>query len=108
MISIIIPAYNEERYLPETLKRISEALSIVDCPSEIVVVDNCSQDETKQIAESIGARVCSESEHNISKVRNTGAKNSAGDILVFVDADTLVPPTLFQEIAKVMTDEQCF
>jgi glycosyltransferase involved in cell wall biosynthesis len=108
MISIIIPAYNEERYLPETLKRIGQALSVADSPSEIIVVDNGSQDKTKRIAESMGAKVCSESEHNISKVRNTGAKNSVGDILIFVDADTLVPPTLFQEMIKVMRDEKCF
>jgi glycosyltransferase involved in cell wall biosynthesis len=108
MLSIIIPAYNEERYLPETLKRIGQALSVADSPSEIIVVDNCSQDETRHIAESMGAKVFSESEHNISKVRNTGAKNSTGDILVFVDADTLVPPALFQEMIKRMTDEKCF
>jgi glycosyltransferase involved in cell wall biosynthesis len=108
MISIIIPAYNEESYLPETLERIGKALSVADCSSEIIVVDNGSQDKTRQIAESFGAKVCPESEHNISKVRNTGAKNSAGDILIFVDADTLVPPTLFREIVKVMTDEKCF
>ena len=42
-ISVIIPAYNEERCLPETLKRIGEALSVAACPSEIIVVDNDSR-----------------------------------------------------------------
>lgn len=108
MLSVIIPAYNEERYLPQTLERIRQALSLVTCPSEIVVVDNESEDETRAIAESFGARVVSEKEHNISRVRNTGAKNSQGDVLVFVDADTLVPVELLQEIAGVMKDEKCF
>ena len=107
-ISVIIPAYNEEQYLPETLKRISKALSIVACTSEIIVVNNDSEDKTKHVAAFFGAKVFSESEHNISKVRNTGAENSAGDVLVFVDADTLVPDSLFQKIAVVMRDEKCF
>lgn len=107
MISVIIPAYNEEKYLPETLTRIGKALAVAGCPSEIVVVDNDSEDKTKRIAEEFGARVFAEKEHNIARVRNTGAKNSAGEILIFVDADTLVPESLFQKIAATMQDEKC-
>jgi glycosyltransferase involved in cell wall biosynthesis len=108
MISVIVPAYNEEQYLPETLERIGEALSHLNSPSEIIVVDNESRDETRRIAESFGAKVFTESEHNISRVRNRGAEVSAGDVLIFVDADTLVPAALFQRIADVMKDEKCF
>jgi glycosyltransferase involved in cell wall biosynthesis len=107
-ISVIIPAYNEEQCLPGTLRRIVEALSVAACPSEIVVIDNDSRDGTKRVAEVFGAKVFSEKEHNISKVRNAGAKNSTGDVLVFIDADTLVPNGLFQKIAAVMEDEKCF
>ena len=107
-ISVIIPAYNEELALPETLERIGKALSVAACPSEIIVVDNDSQDKTKQLAEAFGAKVFLEKEHNISKVRNTGERNSSGDVLIFIDADTLVPDTLFQKIAAVMEDEKCF
>lgn len=107
-ISVIVPAYNEEQCLPETLERISQALSIAACPSEIIVVDNDSQDKTKQIAESFGATVILEHEHNIAKVRNAGAANATGDVLIFIDADTLVPATLFQKIVAVMEDEKCF
>jgi glycosyltransferase involved in cell wall biosynthesis len=107
-VSVIIPAFNEELALPETLGRIGKALSIIVLPSEIIVVDNDSQDKTKQIAESFGAKVFLEKEHNIGKVRNTGAKNSTGDVLIFIDADTLIPETLFQKITTVMEDEKCF
>lgn len=107
-VSVIIPAYNEERCLPRTLERIQRALSLVSRPSEIIVVDNDSQDGTKQVAESFGAKVFLETEHNISRVRNTGARNSTGDVLIFIDADTLVPETLFQKITAVMADENCF
>lgn len=107
-ISVIVPAYDEEQYLPETLEYIGKALSIAACSSEIIVVDNDSQDATKRIAESFGAKVFLEKEHNIAKVRNTGAKNSNGDVLIFIDADTLVPETLFQKINAAMENEKCF
>jgi glycosyltransferase involved in cell wall biosynthesis len=107
-ISIIIPAYNEENYLPATLEKINAGLANADFEAEMIVVDNESTDKTKQIAESFGAKVFAETEHNIGKVRNTGAKNAEGDILIFVDADTLVPNSLFQKISAVMRDESCF
>jgi glycosyltransferase involved in cell wall biosynthesis len=106
-ISVIIPAYNEEQCLPKTLEHIGRALSVAACPSEIIVVDNDSRDKTKQITEAFGAKVFAEKEHNISKVRNTGAANSRGDVLIFIDADTLVPETLFKKIIAVMEDEKC-
>ncbi len=107
-LSIVIPAYNEEQRLPETLGRITKALSVAALPSEIIVVDNDSQDGTRRVAEAFGAHVILEKEHNIAKVRNTGAKNSTGDVLIFIDADTLVPETLFQKITAAMEDEKCF
>jgi glycosyltransferase involved in cell wall biosynthesis len=90
-ISVIIPAYNEERCLPETLRRIGRALSIAARPSEVVVVDNDSDDRTKRVA----------------TVRNAGAAGSTGDVLIFIDADTLVPGTLFRNIAAALEDERC-
>lgn len=107
-LSIIIPAYNEEKCLPKTLARIGSALANVAIPSEIIVIDNDSQDRTKQVAEAFGATVLLEQDHNIAKVRNTGAQNSTGDILIFIDADTLVPESLFREIVAAMQDEKCF
>jgi len=107
-ISVVIPAYDEEQYLPETLERITKALSVAARPSEVIVVDNDSQDGTKQVAIALGANVVLEKEHNIAKVRNAGARSSSGDVLIFIDADTLVPETLFHKIADVMEDEKCF
>jgi glycosyltransferase involved in cell wall biosynthesis len=106
-LSVIIPAYNEEEYLPATLQHISQALSQFP-GSEIIVVDNDSNDGTRRVAESFGARVCAEAERNIARARNTGAENSRGDILIFIDADTLTPDTLFQRIVKAMEDKSCF
>lgn len=104
--SIIIPAFNEENFLPIALRAI-EAASF-DLPCEIIVVDNESTDRTAEVARDIGATIISEREHNIAKVRNTGAKKASGDILIFIDADTIVPPSLFQKIDEAMKDERCF
>jgi len=107
-ISIVVPAYNEEDYLPAALEKIGAALAYYDGDSETIVVDNVSTDKTAQIAANFGAKVFTETEHNIARVRNTGAKNANGDILIFVDADTLVPDSLFRKIADAMEDEKCF
>jgi glycosyltransferase involved in cell wall biosynthesis len=107
-LSVIIPAYNEEQCLPQTLEHIGKALSIVAGTPEVIVVDNDSQDRTKQVAEFFGAKVLLEQEHNIAKVRNTGAEHASGNVLIFIDADTLAPQTLFREIGEVMEDEQCY
>lgn len=102
--SVVVPAYNEEKLLPETLRAIRAAAGDSDC--EITVVDNESTDNTAEIARCTGARVITESEHNIAAVRNTGAQNSSGDVLIFIDADTIVHERLFQAIADRMRDEK--
>ncbi|CAN5470610.1 glycosyltransferase [soil metagenome] len=106
--SIIIPAYNEEKYLSATLERIVATLNINSHQFEIIIVDNDSEDKTVEIAESYGAQVVNEPIHNIARVRNTGAKSAGGEVFVFIDADTLVPEGLFQRIADIMQDEKCF
>lgn len=107
-ISIVVPAYNGEDYLPASLEKIVAAQAFYDGNSELIVVDNESADRTAQIAESLGAKVSTEAEHNIGKVRNIGARNATGDVLIFIDADTLVPVKLFRKTAAAMIDEKCF
>lgn len=105
-LSIIIPAYNEERYLSATLTALRGALGPLS-DSELIVVDNESTDATRDIAESYGARIVEEREHNIGKVRNKGGFGAAGDLLVFLDADTLVECGLFEKIVDAMSDPRC-
>lgn len=106
--SVIIPAFNEEDYLPKTLAAVKCAANEMNFPTEIIVVDNESIDKTAQIAKDFGAKIISEHEHNIAKIRNTGAKTSDAEILIFIDADTLVPKMLFRVIAGAMRNEKCF
>lgn len=105
-LSVIIPAYNEEKYLGQALEHLSAALGGRQ-DAEVIVVDNESTDATRQIAERHGATIVDESEHNIGAVRNTGARHASGDVLVFVDADTHVPPGLFEKIAGELADPAC-
>lgn len=81
-LSIVIPAYNEENYLPETLRHVQKSLAAIDSSTEVVVVDNESTDATARIANDAGAIVVVEPVHNISRVRNTGAANSDGEVIV--------------------------
>jgi len=98
-VSIIIPAYNEENYLPLLLDSISK----LDWPKEkleVIVVDNGSTDNTCGIAESYGTLLLQDSTKNVSGLRNLGAKHAAGDILAFVDADCVLAKDWLKKAEK--------
>lgn len=90
MISFVVPAYNEERLLDATLSAIHAAAAAVNRPYEIVVVDDSSTDGTVAVARTRGASVVSVACRQIAATRNAGARAASGDILIFVDADTIV------------------
>ena len=73
VISVVIPAFNEELYLPKTLSKLQDAISMCRCSLELVVVDNQSTDRTAEVARSFGATVVHEPVHNIARVRNAGS-----------------------------------
>lgn len=82
--SIIIPAYNEEKDLPEcltSLKKQSEKRF------EIILVDDGSTDNTIGIAKNFKIKILKQNHQGPGKARNLGAKNAKGEILVFIDAD---------------------
>lgn len=107
-LSIIIPACNEEKYLPATLESVRQALRPTGDVAELIVVDNDSTDTTAAIAREFGATVIPEQIHNISRVRNTGAKAASGEMLLFLDADTQMPPSLASRIVELANDPKCF
>lgn len=96
MISIIIPAYNEEALLAATVHAVRQSADATGVPYEVIVVDDGSTDHTAEIATAGGARVVSVHLRQIGAARNAGAKVAAGDLLVFVDADTLVTPEVLR------------
>ena len=90
MISFVVPAYNEEKYLGPTLAAIHESAGGVGEPYEIVVADDASTDRTAEIAQAAGARVVRVEKRLIAAVRNAGARAAHGDAFFFVDADTRI------------------
>jgi len=105
VFSIIIPAYNEEAFLPACLASIKNMDFPSDC-YEIIVVDNGSSDRTREIAASYGATVFRDDHKNVSGLRNFGAKNARGRILAFVDADCVVSGNWLRAAEKYFDDDR--
>ncbi len=103
---IIIPAYDEEDYLPATLTALNDAMSPLNLNGEIIVVDNNSSDKTAKIATARGAQVIFEKINHISRARNAGARRAEGRYLIFVDADTLVSHALLQQALANLESRQ--
>ncbi len=95
MLSIIIPTLNEEKYLPLLLESIKKQ-EFFDF--EIIVADAGSEDKTAEIAKNYNCKVVKGGLP--AKGRNNGAKEAAGDILFFIDADTILPDNFFNNALK--------
>ena len=102
MISFIIPAYNEEQCLLETIDALHQAGLALGEAYEVLVADDGSTDKTAAIAAENGALVVSVAHRQIAATRNSGAMASTGEFLIFIDADTLVNPQVVQFAVKAM------
>ena len=92
-ISIIIPTINEVNNLPLLLSD----LSSIRKEEEIIIVDCGSEDKTIDIANIYGAKVCKSKERNRGLQLDIGAKNSKGDWLIFLHADTRLTHDWFRK-----------
>jgi len=104
-ISVVIPAFNEEKLLPGTLTAVqaaSEAFIRREWSMEVIVCDNNSTDQTASLARTAGAQVVFEPVNQIGRARNTGAAAATGDWLVFVDADSSPGVALFDAVARAI------
>jgi len=100
-ISVIVPAFNEEKFLGNCLLSLKEQ----DFKNfEVIVVDNNSKDKTKEIAKNFNIILVSEKKQGVVFARNKGAKIAKGEILVFTDADTIFAKNwlsrIFEEFEK--------
>lgn len=101
-VSVVVPAFNEEKLIVESLRSIKNAMTAFSesgWETELVVCNNNSTDRTSELAEREGATVVFEPINQISRARNTGAKAATGDWLVFVDADSYPSRELFSDTA---------
>src|SRR5215831_20274551 len=99
--SVVIPAYNEEKYLPRLLTSIAVAgakYSGGPDQIEVIVADNNSTDRTAAVARTYGTRVVHVARRRIAAARNGAARVARGEILCFVDADSAIDPQTFNAI----------
>lgn len=99
-ISVVIPAYNEEKYITYTLASIHK---LTRKPDEIIVIDGGSTDRTKEIAQQHGARVILITHRGIGFARQKGLEAASGDIIAFTDADTIVPTDWLTKIEETLS-----
>ena len=96
MLSIIIPTKNEEYYLPKLL----ESIKRQDYKNyEIIVADAGSKDKTRDVARKSGCKVVKGGLPSIG--RNNGAKYAKGELLLFLDADTVLPENFLKDLKTI-------
>jgi len=99
LLSIIIPAFNEEECIGDTLDAISGCG--LTLPFDVIVVDNGSTDRTAAIVTEKGFTSIYHPDATVASVRNKGVQHSRGNILVFIDADVSVTQTWAREMTAV-------
>jgi glycosyltransferase involved in cell wall biosynthesis len=106
-VSVVLPAFNEEKLLPAALAAVREAASAFTARGwawECVVCDNNSTDGTAAVARAAGATVVFEPVNQIGRARDAGARVATGEWLVFIDADSTPSAELFASIASRISE----
>jgi glycosyltransferase involved in cell wall biosynthesis len=102
-VSLVIPAYNEEKFIGACLEA---ALSHGSDLCEVVVIDNASTDQTASIAASFpGVRVVYEPQKGLTKARQRGLTEAKGEIIAYIDADTKMPKGWVNKVIAVFAED---
>lgn len=104
-LSLVIPAYNEERFLPRLLDSVDVAAgrySRGQAAVEVIVADNASTDGTAELARSRGCRVVPVATRSIAAARNAGCTAARGEFVGVVDADMRIHPGTFDAIERAL------
>lgn len=106
-LSVIIPALNEAEFLPTTIRMLREN-SVSEIRKEIIVSDSGSDDGTPELAARLGARFveCEDRPLGRGSALNLGAQSATGDVLFFLDADTIPPHGYDARIESVLSDPE--
>jgi glycosyltransferase involved in cell wall biosynthesis len=103
-VSIIIPAYNEEKNIIPTL--VSLCQNKTSRSVEIIVVDNNSKDQTRQLAKACGVTCITETRQGITFARNKGLSIARGKYILNADADSIYPEHWIENMVKPLEDER--
>ena len=101
-ISVVIPAYNEEKRIGACIKALLEGS---EKPFEIIVADGMSSDNTVQIARDLGAIVVNNEKRHAAGGRNEGIKAARGDVIAFIDADCEPDKDWLREIHRAFEED---
>lgn len=100
-LSIIIPTYNEQKYIEDCLK----TLTVQTYSNyEIIVVDDGSTDKTLDKIKNFKVKLLQQKHKGPALARNLGAKESIGEILVFLDADMIFAPDFLEKLVRPILD----
>ncbi len=102
-ISVVIPAYNEEKRIDACLESLMKQKIM---PDEIIVVDNNSTDSTKEIVKKYPVKIVTEKKQGMIPARNRGFNTAKYDIIARTDADTILPPNWIKKIKKCFLDKK--
>jgi len=100
--SIVVPARNEEKFIGGCLESIRRAADPFPGDVETIVVLNRCTDGTERIAAAAGARIVREDAKCLATIRNAGARQATGDILVTIDADSRMPESMLAEVDRAL------
>ncbi len=95
--SIVIAAYNQEEYLPEAI----ESALNQTIPCEVIIVNDGSPDNTKEIAQKYPVKLINQVNKGLASARNAGIMNMTGDIFLALDSDDILYENCVQEMLKV-------
>lgn len=96
-ISLIIPAYNEEKFIKKCLESVKEQTVK---PDEVLVINNNSTDKTINIAKEFKVKIINEKQQGISFARNRGFSEAKYEIIARCDADCILPNTWIEQIKE--------
>jgi glycosyltransferase involved in cell wall biosynthesis len=106
VVSVVIPAYNEEKNILQTLLSLSN--NITEWPVEIIVVNNNSTDNTEDLVRETGIHCIKEVKQGITEARNAGLAIAKGTYILNADADTIYPKEWIQKmIYPLANNKKC-
>lgn len=103
-VSVVIPAYNEEKNIIQTLYSLTHNVSSKRV--EIIVVNNNSSDNTESIVLATGVRCVTEKKQGITAARNCGLASAKGKYILNADADTIYPKDWIEEMVKPLDNNE--